>query len=174
MALEAQHRAAGAVLAEREGGPLALHFGDPSAELEAARERAGLVDRSHLGRLILTGSARATYLHRITAQATKDLRPPSGARASVLERTGKLVGALYMLAPHSERLRQQFEVRIGESQFRMLAVEMVLLLPLDQTVFAIDPNHDANLQLAPDHGLEVLHVHQEAGIAANRQNLAVR
>ena len=85
MALEAQHRAAGAVLAEREGGPLALHFGDPSAELEAARERAGLVDRSHLGRLILTGSARATYLHRITAQATKDLRPPSGARASVLE-----------------------------------------------------------------------------------------
>ena len=88
------HRAAGASLKDRAGVAVPEQFGDPAAELQAARCSAGLVDRSWLGRLRLTGGARTGYLHRITAQATKDLAPPLGVQASVLERTGKLIDLL--------------------------------------------------------------------------------
>ena len=49
------------------------------------------MDLSGRGSLYLTGSDRIGYLHRVTAQAFEHLVPPSGVRASLLERTGKLV-----------------------------------------------------------------------------------
>jgi len=64
---------------------------DPEAELHALRGAAGLVDRSPLARLRIEGSARAAYLHRITAQSLRGLAPGSGARAALLERTGKII-----------------------------------------------------------------------------------
>ena len=50
---------------------------------------------------------------------------------------------------------------------------MVLLLPLDQPVFAVQPDHHDKLAAGTDGGFEVLYVHQETGIAADGKNTAV-
>ena len=55
----------------------------------------------------------------------------------------------------------------------MAAVERVLLLPLDQSVFGVAPDDRHDVELVAHGGLEVLHVHQEAGVAADRQHVAV-
>jgi len=39
----------------------------------------------------VSGAARAAYLHRVTAQSLAGLAPGSGARAALLERTGKII-----------------------------------------------------------------------------------
>ena len=51
---------------------------------------------------------------------------------------------------------------LSKARSRMPAVEVVFLLPLDQAVFAVHPDHDDDVDLAPDRRLQVLHVHQQA------------
>ena len=93
-AVRGRNRALGA----RDGWSVPLRFADPTVEMEAATLAAGLVDRSYLGRLRLGGRQRAAYLHRVSAHAVKDLTPPAGTRAAVLERTGKIVDVLTLHA----------------------------------------------------------------------------
>jgi len=87
---------------ELERAPLIPAFAaagaDPSAELAALRHAAGLVDRSALSRLRVEGSVRAAYLHRITAQSFACLGPGAGARAALLERTGKIIDVATVLS----------------------------------------------------------------------------
>ncbi|MGD8375006.1 MAG: glycine cleavage T C-terminal barrel domain-containing protein [Acidobacteriota bacterium] len=60
-------------------------------DLEAGLRGAALVDVSDRSRIRVAGEERLEYLHRITAQAFQELVPPCGARAALLERTGKIV-----------------------------------------------------------------------------------
>ena len=55
----------------------------------------------------------------------------------------------------------------------MPPVEVVLLLPLDEAVLAVGPHHDHHVLAVADQGLQVLQVHQEAGVAGDGQHLAV-
>ncbi|MBE2269060.1 MAG: aminomethyl transferase family protein [Anaerolinea sp.] len=67
MTLAERQRALGAALAN-DGIP--LHFGDQAREYHAALEAAVLMDRSHEGRLRLSGQDRLNIMHRIS---TNDL-----------------------------------------------------------------------------------------------------
>lgn len=64
---------------------------DAGEDLAAGLRGAALVDVSDRSRIRVAGEERLEYLHRVTAQAFRDLAPPCGARAALLERTGKIV-----------------------------------------------------------------------------------
>jgi folate-binding protein YgfZ len=68
------HLAQGALLA---GDGIPLHYGDQAAEYQAALHSAVLMDRSHEGRLELTGRDRLAIIHRLSTQDVEQL--PSGA-----------------------------------------------------------------------------------------------
>lgn len=52
------HERLGARFAEADGLLVPRDYGDPAAEHEAVRERAGLVDRAERGRIQVTGKDR--------------------------------------------------------------------------------------------------------------------
>lgn len=74
--LEVVHRQHGAVLAD-DGIP--LHYGDLDAEYRAAHEAAIIMDRSHEGRLSLTGRDRLAIPHRISTNDLEGLIEGKGA-----------------------------------------------------------------------------------------------
>lgn len=70
-----------------------LHFGDLQAEYHAALERTVLMNRSHEGRLELTGRDRLSLPHRVSTNALDNLQQGEGrptiftnANARILER----------------------------------------------------------------------------------------
>mgnify|MGYP005851349271 CR=1 FL=1 len=74
--LEAVHRSLGATLAN-DGIP--LHYGDLAVEYHAAHETAVIMDRSHEGRLTITGRDRLAVLHRISTNHLERLTHGEGA-----------------------------------------------------------------------------------------------
>lgn len=90
MDLRERHIALGASLAA-DGIP--LHYGDQAAEYDAALNAAVLMERSHEGRLTLTGRDRIDLLHRISTNDLLSLAPGEGrptiftnANARILDR----------------------------------------------------------------------------------------
>ncbi len=84
----AVHQRYGAVLAP-DGIP--LHYGDQAAELAAAREAAALLDRSHEGRLSLTGRDRLALLQRMSTNDVAALQPGQGAPTLLTTPTGRII-----------------------------------------------------------------------------------
>lgn len=74
--LEALHLSLGAVLAN-DGIP--LHYGNLAAEYHAAHESAVIMDRSHEGRLAITGRDRLAVPHRISTNHLERLNEGEGA-----------------------------------------------------------------------------------------------
>lgn len=75
MTLQDLYQQRGATIAP-DGIP--LHFGDLAAEYDAASERSVLLDRSHEGRLYLSGDDRLTLIDRISTNALAALAPLAG------------------------------------------------------------------------------------------------
>jgi folate-binding protein YgfZ len=69
------HLRLGAVLAP-DGVP--LHYGDQAAEFHAALHGAALMDRSHEGRLTLSGRDRLALPHRMSTNDLESLQPGEG------------------------------------------------------------------------------------------------
>ena len=65
------------------------------------------------------------------------------------------------------------EVRVSELDPEWPA-ELVALLPVDQAVAVVTPDDDRDVCPDPLRGLELLAVHEEAAVAAHRDDLAVR
>lgn len=68
--LQSYHQSLGAVLAE-DGIP--LHYGDLSKEYDTALESAIILDRSHEGRIILTGQNRFELVNRMSTNKIVDM-----------------------------------------------------------------------------------------------------
>ena len=86
------HHALGATLTENyEEWELVGHFTDPHQEHCAVRQGVGIVDLSHRGRLRLTGSDRAAYLHRIISNDVEGLAVGEGNYATILTNRGKII-----------------------------------------------------------------------------------
>jgi tRNA-modifying protein YgfZ len=79
MSLQEHYQAASAALAP-DGIP--LHFGDLEAEYRAALSEGVVLDRSHEGRLLLTGEDRLDLLNRISTNDMVNMVPGEG-RATV-------------------------------------------------------------------------------------------
>lgn len=65
-------------------------YGDARAEYHAVRERAGIVDRSGLGVLEVTGRDRASFLHALVSNDIKTLAPGQTCGATLLDIHGKV------------------------------------------------------------------------------------
>ena len=74
-----------------EDWQLVGHFIDPYQEHHAVRNSAGVVDLSHRGRLSVTGSDRAAYLHRIISNDVEGLSVGEGNYATILTNRGKII-----------------------------------------------------------------------------------
>jgi tRNA-modifying protein YgfZ len=78
----------GAVPADGADAGVAAHYGDPFAEQRALRLALGLVDRSHLDVLRITGTDRLSWLHSLTTQHLERLAPGTAAEALILSPSG--------------------------------------------------------------------------------------
>ena len=86
------HHAFGATFVkDYEEWELVDHFTNPDQEHHAVRQGAGLLDLSHRGRLRLTGSDRAAYLHRIISNDVEGLAVGRGNYATILTNRGKII-----------------------------------------------------------------------------------
>ncbi|GAC1695474.1 MAG: glycine cleavage T C-terminal barrel domain-containing protein [Gemmatimonadaceae bacterium] len=83
-----------AVLGEVAGRAVALHYGDPLAEYRALRERAAMIDRSHRGRMRLSGPKAAEMLTGLVTNDILALQPGHGCYAAALTAKGKIVADL--------------------------------------------------------------------------------
>jgi tRNA-modifying protein YgfZ len=78
----------GAVPADGPDAGVAAHYGDPYAEQRALQQRLGLVDRSHLDVIRITGADRLSWLHSLTTQHVEQLAPGAAAEALILSPSG--------------------------------------------------------------------------------------
>lgn len=74
--LDAVLRRAGAVLATRDGRPVAMNFGSAAAELAVCVRAVGLVDRSELSKLVL--EAPPAHLSALTSRLVGNQVAPGG------------------------------------------------------------------------------------------------
>lgn len=74
-----------------ENWELVGHFTDPHQEHCAVRQDVGIIDLSHRGRLRITGSDRAAYLHRIISNDVEGLSVGEGNYATILTNRGKII-----------------------------------------------------------------------------------
>jgi folate-binding protein YgfZ len=92
--LHATHARLGARFHEADGWLLPADYGSATAEHEAVRERAGLIDRSERGKIEATGRDRAAFLHALLSNEVKALAPGQGNRAALLDVHGKVAALL--------------------------------------------------------------------------------
>jgi folate-binding protein YgfZ len=98
LALHDTHREQGAIFGERWGWVLPVHYGDPDGEYRAVRERAGVVDRSMLGKATVTGRDRQAFLQGMLSNDVKALVSGQGAGAAFLDAHGKVMALLAVYA----------------------------------------------------------------------------
>jgi folate-binding protein YgfZ len=107
------HERLGARFAERAGLLLPDNYGDPTAEHEAVRERAGVIDRSERGKIEVTGKDRATFLHGLVTNDVKGLAPGDGRESALLDVHGKVI-ALLVIHCLADRLVLETDRELAE------------------------------------------------------------
>ena len=91
-ALYEQHKLLNANFGQMyDGWSLVSHYNDSVQEHLAVRNGIGIIDTSHRGRLRLTGTERAEYLHRIVSNEVTKLSPGGGNYAMILTNRGKII-----------------------------------------------------------------------------------
>lgn len=101
MNIQLFHQQAGAELAP-DGIP--LNFGDVRGEYEAAFKQAVLFDRSHEGRLILTGEGRFDLLNRLSTNQLLNLKTGEGCPTIFINANGRILDRVVVYAYSDERL----------------------------------------------------------------------
>lgn len=111
--LHVLHERLGARFVEADGHVVPLHYGRPTAEHEAVRERVGVIDRSYRGKIEATGQDRVSFLHGMLSSDVKALLPGQGCPASFLDSHGKIV-SLLVVHSLSDRLVLEMDHHLVE------------------------------------------------------------
>ena len=96
--LIAEHRAAGAALAELESCVLPQRFSSVDKEYRAASESVALLDTNWHAVLTLGGRDRVKYLHAISSNDIKSLAAGRGTRALLLNPQGHILAEIEVYA----------------------------------------------------------------------------
>ena len=141
-ALIDRHRALGSDLEDWSGMGTAWSYakGDPDAEYEAIRTRAGLMDVSGLKKLHITGPAASHLIDRATTRDMERLMPGRAIYATMLSDAGKFVDdcIIYRMGPNSFTLVHGSGQ--GHEQLTMAATGRDVSLRFDDNL------HDLSLQ----------------------------
>jgi len=78
------------------GVDVALHFGDPAAELAALRESWGVFHLPWRAKITVTGKDRARWLHNMVTNNVRDLPLNRGNYNFVLNAQGRILGDMYI------------------------------------------------------------------------------
>lgn len=119
LALHAIHQGLGAVFDDRCGWELPFHYGDPEAEHRAVRETAGLIDRSLVGKVEVTGRDRVSFLQGMLTNDLKILEPGRGCPAAFLDAHGK-VQTLLSVFVAGDRLLLELPPAMAGKTLRLL------------------------------------------------------
>ena len=92
------HRSEGARLREISGWLVPADYGDVATEHQAVMTGAGVIDRSRLGKVTVTGRDRAAFLQGMLSNDVKVLQPGQGCPAAFLDAVGKVVSLLVVYA----------------------------------------------------------------------------
>jgi len=90
-----------------------------------------------------------------------------------LERGHEIRRAFDPVALRAKGLCIFHEVRVGEADIPATA-ETTFLMPFDQSVFAVIPDHDHECELMAKRCFDFLRVHHKSGIAGNGENATFR
>jgi folate-binding protein YgfZ len=85
-------------MTETDGGLIPARYAEPAAEYRAAREHVGVIDRSNVGKVVVTGRDRQAFLQGILSNEVKSLAPGQGAPAAFLDAHGKVMALLDVYA----------------------------------------------------------------------------
>jgi len=91
LSLATDHREQGAELIDIGRACVPAHFGDVRAEYDAAAKGVGLHDRSYRGLIEITGGDRAAWLHNLTTNDIKGIKPGCGSYAFSLNIKGRVL-----------------------------------------------------------------------------------
>lgn len=119
LSLHELHVATGAFVEEVCGWLLPVHYGDPVAEHRAVRKAAGLVDRSLVGKVEVTGRDRVSFLQGMLTNDLKGLVPGQGCPAAFLDAHGK-VHALLTVFVLADRLLLELPPGMTEKTLQTL------------------------------------------------------
>ena len=90
LALRDLHSQAGGVFGLAQGWSLPMHYGDAEAEHAALRSHAGILDRSHRSRFLVTGTDALDVLRAVFAGHVEDLEEGRAMRTVALDDTGNI------------------------------------------------------------------------------------
>jgi folate-binding protein YgfZ len=98
-----------------------------AAAYDAARHRAAFLDRSHRGRIVVSGADRATYLQGLLTNDIVALNAGQGCYAAYLTPQGRMIADLYVY-------------ELGDIVLLSMTAEVkdTVLAKLDQFIFAED------------------------------------
>jgi folate-binding protein YgfZ len=173
LVLEHVHERLGATLAEIDGRMVPRDYGEPSAEHGAFYDGGGaaLIDRSALGKMVVTGRDRQAFLQGMLSNDVKALSPGQGAAAAFLDAHGKVMALLRVYALE-DRLWLELPSALTEATLgkldHFLISEKVTFEPADEAFVILSvqgPAASALLEKAADTSFELLpHHHVEATI----------
>ena len=92
--LDAIHRALGASMVPFAGWEMPVRYGSDLAEHHAVRERAGLFDVSHMGRIELSGPAAGALLDRLLVSRVGDLEAGRARYTMLCDESGGVIDDL--------------------------------------------------------------------------------
>jgi folate-binding protein YgfZ len=124
LALDERHRARGAAMDEVGGVLVPRHYGDAAAEYAALRSGVGLIDRSPLGKAVVTGRDRLAFLQGMLTNDVKALAPGQGAAAAFLDAHGKTMALLRVYALED---RVWLELPAGLTEKTLAALDRYLI-----------------------------------------------
>jgi aminomethyltransferase len=96
--LDAAHRALGAHMGVFAGWDMPISYAGTIAEHTAVRERVGIFDVSHLGKLLVRGPGAAAILDRVLSNRMSDLTPGRARYSLILNEAAGIVDDLIVYA----------------------------------------------------------------------------
>lgn len=106
--LKAEHEKLNAVFEEHLGCNIPMHYGDPKAEFEAAKENIAVFDMYDMEIIEISGDTDRVipFIQQIQTKDISELKPGMGTRAFILYKDSKPMGDVHIL-----RLRHEMESR---------------------------------------------------------------
>ncbi len=96
--LHSQHESLNASFKEENGWLLPEYFSSPEKEWEAVRTSMGILDLNHVGKILIQGQDRASFLHNMVSNDIKSLLPGNYRYATLLTPKGKMISDLHIYA----------------------------------------------------------------------------
>src|SRR5262245_6610447 len=166
------HRAHGARFGEIVGWEAPLYYSDPAAEYRAMHEGVGVIDRSMLGKVTVTGRDRQAFLQGMLTNDVKGLAPGAGTSGAFLDAFGKVIVLLDVYALE-DRLLVELPPRLTDKTLERLdhfLISEKVVFEAADSAFAIvavqGPAARDLLSKLSGHALDLApHEHAEVGIA---------